>query len=141
MPYLPARRRAAPGQDPGQRRLPGLVATEMGCPGGRPIAEGAASVLWAVDLPDDGATGGFIVTPACPLVTPPQRRYHSAWHTAWPSAVVAHLRSSLALVVILTVIPPARTAANQTTLNGMPSQPELPRAYWNGQSGISAVIS
>jgi hypothetical protein len=23
------------------------------------VAEGAASVIWAVDLPDDGPTGGF----------------------------------------------------------------------------------
>lgn len=38
---------------------PGWVATDMGGPGGRPIAEGAASVLWAIDLPDDGPTGGF----------------------------------------------------------------------------------
>ena len=38
---------------------PGWVATDMGGSGGRPIAEGAASVLWAVDLPDDGPTGGF----------------------------------------------------------------------------------
>jgi NAD(P)-dependent dehydrogenase (short-subunit alcohol dehydrogenase family) len=38
---------------------PGWVATDMGGPGGRPVAEGAASVLWAVDLPDDGPTGGF----------------------------------------------------------------------------------
>ena len=27
--------------------------------GGRPVAEGAASILWAVDLPDDGPTGTF----------------------------------------------------------------------------------
>jgi NAD(P)-dependent dehydrogenase (short-subunit alcohol dehydrogenase family) len=40
---------------PGQRRLPGWVATDMGGPGGRPVTEGAASVLWAVD----GPTGGF----------------------------------------------------------------------------------
>jgi NAD(P)-dependent dehydrogenase (short-subunit alcohol dehydrogenase family) len=33
---------------------PGWVATDMGGPGGRPVAEGAASVLWAVDLPHDG---------------------------------------------------------------------------------------
>ncbi|MEV0723575.1 SDR family NAD(P)-dependent oxidoreductase [Micromonospora purpureochromogenes] len=26
---------------------------------GCPVAEGAASVLWAVDLPDDGPNGGF----------------------------------------------------------------------------------
>jgi NAD(P)-dependent dehydrogenase (short-subunit alcohol dehydrogenase family) len=38
---------------------PGWVATDMGGPGGRPVAEGAASVLWAVDLPDDGPTGGL----------------------------------------------------------------------------------
>jgi NAD(P)-dependent dehydrogenase (short-subunit alcohol dehydrogenase family) len=38
---------------------PGWVATDMGGPGGRPVAEGAASVLWAVDLPDNGPTGGF----------------------------------------------------------------------------------
>ena len=38
---------------------PGWVATDMGGAGGRPVADGAASVLWAVDLPDDGPTGGF----------------------------------------------------------------------------------
>jgi NAD(P)-dependent dehydrogenase (short-subunit alcohol dehydrogenase family) len=38
---------------------PGWVATDMGGPGGRPVAAGAASVLWAADLPDGGPTGGF----------------------------------------------------------------------------------
>jgi NAD(P)-dependent dehydrogenase (short-subunit alcohol dehydrogenase family) len=38
---------------------PGWVATDMGGAGGRPVADGAASVIWAVDLPDDGPTGGF----------------------------------------------------------------------------------
>ncbi|MDQ3943981.1 MAG: SDR family NAD(P)-dependent oxidoreductase, partial [Actinomycetota bacterium] len=38
---------------------PGWVATDMGGPGGRPVADGAASVIWAIDLPDDGPTGGF----------------------------------------------------------------------------------
>lgn len=38
---------------------PGWVATDMGGNGGRPVAQGAASVLWAVTLPDNGATGGF----------------------------------------------------------------------------------
>ena len=38
---------------------PGWVATDMGGPGGRPVAEGAASILWGVDLPDDGPSGGF----------------------------------------------------------------------------------
>jgi NAD(P)-dependent dehydrogenase (short-subunit alcohol dehydrogenase family) len=38
---------------------PGWVATDMGGPGGRPVADGAASVVWAVELGDDGPTGGF----------------------------------------------------------------------------------
>jgi NAD(P)-dependent dehydrogenase (short-subunit alcohol dehydrogenase family) len=38
---------------------PGWVATDMGGPGGRPVAEGAASVLWAADLPDSGPTSTF----------------------------------------------------------------------------------
>ncbi|QMS86255.1 SDR family oxidoreductase (plasmid) [Nostoc edaphicum CCNP1411] len=38
---------------------PGWVATEMGGPGGRPVEEGSASVVWAGTLPDDGPTGGF----------------------------------------------------------------------------------
>jgi NAD(P)-dependent dehydrogenase (short-subunit alcohol dehydrogenase family) len=38
---------------------PGWVATDMGGAGGRPVEVGAASVMWAVLLPDDGPTGGF----------------------------------------------------------------------------------
>lgn len=38
---------------------PGWVATDMGGPGGRPVQEGAASVVWAIDLPDKGPSGGF----------------------------------------------------------------------------------
>jgi NAD(P)-dependent dehydrogenase (short-subunit alcohol dehydrogenase family) len=38
---------------------PGWVATDMGGHGGRPVKEGAASVVWAATLPDDGPTGGF----------------------------------------------------------------------------------
>jgi NAD(P)-dependent dehydrogenase (short-subunit alcohol dehydrogenase family) len=38
---------------------PGWVATDMGGAGGRPVQQGAASVLWAVNLPDNGPTGGF----------------------------------------------------------------------------------
>ncbi len=38
---------------------PGWVATDMGGAGGRPVTQGAASVLFAVDLPDDGPTGCF----------------------------------------------------------------------------------
>jgi NAD(P)-dependent dehydrogenase (short-subunit alcohol dehydrogenase family) len=38
---------------------PGWVATDMGGPGGRPVAEGAASITWGARLPDDGPTGGF----------------------------------------------------------------------------------
>lgn len=38
---------------------PGWTATDMGGHGGRPVADGAASVVWAALLPDDGPTGGF----------------------------------------------------------------------------------
>lgn len=38
---------------------PGWVATDMGGSGGRPIADGAAGIVWAATLPDDGPTGGF----------------------------------------------------------------------------------
>jgi NAD(P)-dependent dehydrogenase (short-subunit alcohol dehydrogenase family) len=38
---------------------PGWIATDMGGPGGRSVDVGAARVLWAVLLEDDGPTGGF----------------------------------------------------------------------------------
>lgn len=39
---------------------PGWVATEMGGAGApRNVAEGAASIIWAATLPDNGPTGGF----------------------------------------------------------------------------------
>lgn len=38
---------------------PGWVATDMGGAGGRPVEDGAASVIWAATLSDDGPTGGF----------------------------------------------------------------------------------
>lgn len=38
---------------------PGWVATDMGGSGGRPVEDGAASVIWGLLLPDDGPTGGF----------------------------------------------------------------------------------
>lgn len=38
---------------------PGWVATDMGEHGGRPVAEGAAGIVWAATLPDDGPSGGF----------------------------------------------------------------------------------
>jgi len=38
---------------------PGWVATDMGGPGGRPVAQGAAGIVWAATLSDDGPTGGF----------------------------------------------------------------------------------
>jgi NAD(P)-dependent dehydrogenase (short-subunit alcohol dehydrogenase family) len=37
---------------------PGWVATDMGGSGGRPVADGAAGIVWAATLPDDGPTGG-----------------------------------------------------------------------------------
>ena len=38
---------------------PGWVATDMGGPGGRPVRDGAAGIVWAATLPDGGPTGGF----------------------------------------------------------------------------------
>jgi NAD(P)-dependent dehydrogenase (short-subunit alcohol dehydrogenase family) len=38
---------------------PGWVATDMGGPGGRPVRDGAAGIVWAATLPDDGPTGGL----------------------------------------------------------------------------------
>ncbi len=38
---------------------PGWVASDMGGAGGRPIEDGAAGIVWAATLPDDGPTGGF----------------------------------------------------------------------------------
>jgi|SRR5579885_354190 NAD(P)-dependent dehydrogenase (short-subunit alcohol dehydrogenase family) len=38
---------------------PGWVATDMGGAGGGPVSIGAASVVWAATLPDNGPTGGF----------------------------------------------------------------------------------
>jgi NAD(P)-dependent dehydrogenase (short-subunit alcohol dehydrogenase family) len=38
---------------------PGWVATDMGGPGGRPVRDGAAGIVWAATLPDDGPTAGF----------------------------------------------------------------------------------
>jgi NAD(P)-dependent dehydrogenase (short-subunit alcohol dehydrogenase family) len=38
---------------------PGWVATDMGGQGGRAVEDGAAGVVWAATLPDDGPTGGF----------------------------------------------------------------------------------
>ena len=37
---------------------PGWTDTDMG-QGGRPVQQGAASVVWAAELSDDGPTGGF----------------------------------------------------------------------------------
>ncbi|MEU8432854.1 SDR family oxidoreductase [Streptomyces sp. NPDC029216] len=38
---------------------PGWVATDMGGPGGGPVEQGAAGIVWAATLPDSGPTGGF----------------------------------------------------------------------------------
>ena len=38
---------------------PGWIATKMGGPGGGPLPDGGKSVIWVVELPDDGPTGGF----------------------------------------------------------------------------------
>jgi len=56
---MSARRRTPPRSRPGQRGLPRLGRHRHGGPGGRPVEEGAASVVWAATLPDSGPTGGF----------------------------------------------------------------------------------
>lgn len=38
---------------------PGWVATDMGGSGGRPVEDGAAGVVWAATLEEDGPSGGF----------------------------------------------------------------------------------
>jgi NAD(P)-dependent dehydrogenase (short-subunit alcohol dehydrogenase family) len=38
---------------------PGWVATDMGGAGGRPLAQGAAGIVWAATLPESGPSGGF----------------------------------------------------------------------------------
>lgn len=38
---------------------PGWIATDMGGAGGGPLPDGGRSVIWAIELPDDGPTGGF----------------------------------------------------------------------------------
>jgi hypothetical protein len=71
----------------------------------------------------------------------PGRGANSAWRDYQQLPDTLPVPSSLAQLVIPVVIPPGPTAANQTALNGMPSQPQLPRPYWSGLSGIWAVIS
>jgi hypothetical protein len=39
--------------------VPGMGGHRHGGAGGRPVEDGAASVIWAVTLSDDGPTGGF----------------------------------------------------------------------------------
>jgi NAD(P)-dependent dehydrogenase (short-subunit alcohol dehydrogenase family) len=38
---------------------PGWTATDLGGEGGRPVADGAASILHAINLPTEAGTGGF----------------------------------------------------------------------------------
>ena len=63
---------------------PGWVATDMGGPGGRPVSDGAASVVWAAVLPDSGPTGGCF-RDGRPL----------PWSRARPEAVGDHVEDPL----------------------------------------------
>jgi NAD(P)-dependent dehydrogenase (short-subunit alcohol dehydrogenase family) len=59
---LNALTRVLAGELPGMRInavCPGWTATDMGGHGGRPVEEGAASVVWAATLGRDGPSGGF----------------------------------------------------------------------------------
>lgn len=35
------------------------ISPSLGGPGGRPVCDGAAGIVWAATLGDDGPTGGF----------------------------------------------------------------------------------
>jgi NAD(P)-dependent dehydrogenase (short-subunit alcohol dehydrogenase family) len=48
-------------------RLAATIEADMGGRGGGPVADGAAAIVWAADLPDSGPTGGFFYdTPLAP---------------------------------------------------------------------------
>jgi hypothetical protein len=44
--------------------FPGWLTTDMGGPGGRPISNGAAGIVWAAILRDNGISGGLLSRPA-----------------------------------------------------------------------------
>jgi hypothetical protein len=48
--------------------------------------------------------------------------------------------SSLAQVIILTVIPPGATGPNQTALTRKAPQPDLPRPYWTAEQKMSSHL-
>ena len=61
---------------------PGSVATDMGGAGApRSVEEGAAGVVWAATLPQNGLTGGFfrdVKPPSMVTLTFPKRRQRKA---------------------------------------------------------------
>ena len=116
--------------------MPGLAADEhepSPCPAAASRAAAASSA--------SSCSRSRITAPATPRVS--QRRSPSS--TGRNPRITTHRHrhgpDHPETLGSLTVIPPGPTAPNQTALNGMPSQPELPRPYWTGLSGRWAVIS
>jgi hypothetical protein len=106
---------------------------------------GHARLSWAVKLLHQasssnraGAGSSERTSPAQDTTRVSHSQGHARSHQLQPGIITEPLGS---LTAILLDIPPDPTAANQTALTGIPTQPELPRPYWTGQSGRSAVIS
>ena len=113
------------------------------------IASGPQPTIWVRYPHRVAAQGGYLRLGGGGSISPSVH-----WSSATRASVVGMryralgeaqtnrtLALSLAQLVILAVIPPDPTAADQTTLHGMPCQPELPGPYWSGLSGRLAVIS
>jgi hypothetical protein len=71
----------------------------MGGPGGRPVEDGAARVLWAVLLDDDGPSGGFFRDGAIPgeprTIVAPRNRAVTPLIERWSSAPPKRCDSSI----------------------------------------------
>ena len=74
----------------------------MGGPGGRPVADGAASVVWAATLSDSGPTGGFFRDgDPLPWLPPPDGQFAHA--TAAPRVAGAHVPDTAWIQTMLKV--------------------------------------
>ena len=128
-----------------RRAVTPLQVSEAGVRGLR--GHGPTFSLAAADIGHIGdgglgdGTGRIQADPPAGRAGATRRSTHRDHQRRPPRVGIAPTGLLLAQVVILAVIPPGPTAPNQTALNGMPSQPVLPRAYWTGLSGRLSVIS
>jgi hypothetical protein len=99
----------------------------------------AVRLLQQASSSDRAGTGSHGWT--TPVQDTPAGQAFSGSHPPPPVPARDHHRTTGSLTVIPADIPPGPTAPNQTTRNGMPSQPDLARPYWTGLSGRLAVIS